>query len=106
MDGGDERRGVDGRAEGEGVLQEEEVADVREVGLARMEEALEDAEVDEGGGFERVRDDFRIARSCADGGSESVRGWSVSSRKDAATLRLCRDALPETRWGSRRDLLW
>jgi hypothetical protein len=51
-------------------LQEEEVGDVGEVGLAGVEEALEDAEVDEGCGFERVGDSSsRIPRSCADGGS-------------------------------------
>ena len=68
MDCGDEWGGVDGRAEGEGVLQEEEVANVGEVGLPGVEEALEDAEVDEGRGFESVGDGFRIPRSsCADG---------------------------------------
>ncbi len=62
VDGGDQRGGVDRRAEREGVLQEEEVADVGEVGLAGVDHALEDAEVDEGGGFEGVGDGFRIAR--------------------------------------------
>jgi hypothetical protein len=51
---------VDGRAEGQGVLQEEEVADVGEVGLPGVEHALEDGEVDEGCGFERVCDLLKI----------------------------------------------
>ena len=65
MDGGDQRGGVDRGAEREGVLEEEEVRDVGEVGLAGVEEALEDAEVDEGRGFESVGDGFRIPRSPA-----------------------------------------
>jgi len=68
VDGRDQRGGVDRGAEREGVLEEEEVRDVGEVGLAGVEEALEDAEVDEGRGFESVGDGFRIPRSsCADG---------------------------------------
>ena len=68
MDCGDEWGRVDRCAEGEGVLQKEEVRDVGEVGLAGVDEALEDAEVDEGRGFESGSDGFRIPRSsCADG---------------------------------------
>ena len=54
-------------------MEEEEVGDVGEIWLAGVDEALEDAEVDEGGGFERVGDGFRIPRSsCADGGSRGL----------------------------------
>jgi hypothetical protein len=54
-------------------LEEEEVADVGEVGLAGVDEALEDAEIDEGGGFEDGSDIPRIPRSsCADGGSRGL----------------------------------
>jgi hypothetical protein len=45
-------------------LEEEEVGDFGEVGLAGVKKALEDAEVDEGSGFERVGDSSRIPRSC------------------------------------------
>ena len=63
MDGGDQGCGVDRGAEGERVLEEEEVGDVGEVGLAGVEHSLEDAEVDEGGGFESGSDGFRIPRT-------------------------------------------
>jgi hypothetical protein len=56
VDRSDQRRGVDRGAEREGILEEEEVADVGEVGLTGVNEALEDAEVDEGSGFEGVGD--------------------------------------------------
>jgi hypothetical protein len=62
VDGGDQWGGVDGGAEREGVLEEEEVGDVGEVGLAGVDEALEDAEVDEGRGFESGSDSSRIPR--------------------------------------------
>jgi len=61
VDCGDEWGGVDGRAEGEGVLQEEEVANVGEVGLPGVEHALEDAEIYESCGFEDGSDVLRIS---------------------------------------------
>ena len=65
MNGGDQWGGVDRGAEREGILEEEEVADVGEVGLTGVNEALEDAEVDQGSGFESVGDNsLRIPRSC------------------------------------------
>ncbi len=55
---------MDRGAEREGVLQEEEVADVGEVGLRGAEHALELGEVDECNGFEQLSDNLRIPRSC------------------------------------------
>jgi hypothetical protein len=49
-------------------LEEEEVADVEEVGLVGAEEAFELGEIDVRRGFEDFDDVFRIARSCVDGG--------------------------------------
>jgi hypothetical protein len=65
---------VDRRAESEGVLEEEEVTDVGEVGLPGVDHALEDGEVYEGGGFEDGGDDsLRIPRSSsADGESNGA----------------------------------
>ena len=72
VDRGDERRGVNRSAQGEGVLEEEEVGDVGQVGLAGVDQALEDAEVDEGGGFECGSDgSSRIPRVCADSRSKT-----------------------------------
>ncbi len=99
MDSGDQRCGVDGCTEGLGVLQEEEVGDVGEVGLVGVDHALEDAEVDEGGGFEWVGDGIRIPRSCGPARTARVGslrerckwlGWRDILRGPSATLRMTR----------------
>jgi hypothetical protein len=59
-------------------LEEEEVRDVGEVGLPGVEHALEDAEVDEGCGFEDGSDAFRIPRSCAEGGRSCADGEGLA----------------------------
>ncbi len=74
MDGGDQRRGVDGGAEREGVLEEEEVADVGELGLRGVEEALDLGEVDESDGFEQLSDSLRIPSPARTAGVGSIGG--------------------------------
>ena len=81
MNGGDQWGGVDRGAEREGILEEEEVGDVGEVWLAGVDEALKDAEVDEGGGFERGCDGFRIPRSSSADGA--LRSCAVFFLKDS-----------------------
>ena len=81
MDSRYQWRSVDGGAEGQRVLQEEEVADVGEVGLPGVDHALEDGEVDEGRGFESGSDgSSRIPRSCADGGRSCADGEGLEQQ--------------------------
>jgi len=67
---------VDCCAEGEGVLEEEEVADVAERGLGWSELAFEGGEGVEGGGLGYGRDTRRISALC--GASVGVRGTGAA----------------------------